>query len=79
MMRKLTGLLLLFLPTFTQPAYGYLDPGAGSMLLQMLLAAIAAAVVAIKLYWQRIKAFLFRRGQKAEVSGDEASGNGGSN
>ena len=32
----------------------YLDPGTGSMLVQLLVGGLAAAAVAIKLYWYRI-------------------------
>ncbi len=32
----------------------YLDPGTGSMLVQLLVGGVAAAAVAIKLYWYRI-------------------------
>ncbi len=39
------------------PAYAYLDPGTGSMLVQLLLGGFAGALVIGKLYWQRIKAF----------------------
>jgi uncharacterized membrane protein SpoIIM required for sporulation len=38
-------------------AYAYLDPGTGSLLLQGLLAAIAAAAAAAGLYWNRILLF----------------------
>jgi len=43
------------------PALAYLDPGTGSMILQVVLGGMAAASVALKLYWQSIKSF-FRRG-----------------
>ena len=33
---------------------GYLDPGTGSMLLQLLVGGIAAIGVAAKFYWRRI-------------------------
>jgi hypothetical protein len=36
----------------------YLDPGAGSMLLQALAGGIAGLVVVGKLYWARIKRVL---------------------
>ena len=39
------------------PAYAYLDPGTGSMALQLLLGGVAGAAVVGNLYWQRIKAF----------------------
>jgi hypothetical protein len=40
---------------FTGPAWAYLDPGTGSMILQLLLGGITGAVVVGKLYWQRLR------------------------
>jgi hypothetical protein len=37
---------------------GYLDPGSGSMILQMLAGGGAAVAVTGKLYWKRIKRVL---------------------
>ena len=45
---------------FAAPAYAYLDPGTGSMLLQALLAAIAAAAVGIRAFRERIVAIFHR-------------------
>lgn len=45
----------------TQDAHAYLDPGTGSMLLQGLIAGIAAGSVVIGTYWNRLKTF-FRSG-----------------
>jgi hypothetical protein len=42
-------------------AHAYLDPGSGSMLLQLLLGGVTGVVVIAKLYWQRVKGF-FQRG-----------------
>lgn len=39
-------------------ALAYLDPGTGSMMLQVILGGIAAIGVALKLFWYRIIAFL---------------------
>ena len=36
----------------------YLDPGAGSMILQVLAGGLAGLAVAGKLYWARIKRVL---------------------
>ena len=41
----------------------YLDPGSGSMLIQIVLAALLGAGVAIKIFWRNIKAFF--TGKKA--------------
>ncbi len=42
------------------PAQAYLDPGAGSFLLQSLIGSIAAATTIGGLYFQRIKNFVTR-------------------
>ena len=41
-------------------AHAYLDPGSGSMLLQLLLGGVTGIVVIVKLYWQRVKGFFHR-------------------
>lgn len=48
----------------------YLDPGSGSYLLQLLIAAILGGVFALRVYWGRIKSF-FRRGSNDEESDGE--------
>lgn len=55
-------------------AHAYLDPGLGSMLLQGLIAGVAAASVVVGHYWSRLKSFLraFKRVDPAE---DNASDN----
>ena len=42
----------------TSSAHAYLDPGAASMALQVLLGGIAGLALAIKLYWQRFRALI---------------------
>lgn len=39
---------------FPPTAHAYLDPGSGSMLLQVILGGAAGLAVLIKLYWQRV-------------------------
>ena len=41
-------------------SYAYIDPGTGSMLVQAVLAAIAAVSVSIGIFWHRIRSFLNR-------------------
>ncbi len=36
----------------------YLDPGSGSMILQILAGGVAAVAVTAKLYWSRLLKFL---------------------
>ena len=52
-------------------AVAYLDPGTGSMLLQVILGGIAAVGVAIKLYWHRLRA-AFGMGKKPDTEDESA-------
>jgi hypothetical protein len=36
----------------------YIDPGSGSLILQMILGGLAAAAVFLKLFWHRLLVFL---------------------
>jgi len=53
----LAGLIVL---VFTREAYGYIDPGTGSFILQVALGSLFAAAVAVKMFWRQIMAFLGR-------------------
>ncbi len=48
----------------------YLDPGSGSVLLQLLVAALLGAGFVVKVYWNKIKKF-FRRIFKKEAEAEE--------
>ncbi len=37
----------------SQPAYAYVDPGTGSMLVQMIIAGAAVGFTVIGLYWSK--------------------------
>jgi hypothetical protein len=50
--------LLMFAP----PAFAYLDPSTGSMILSAIVGLFATAALAVKTYWYKIKAF-FRAGR----------------
>ncbi len=45
----------------TAPAQAYLDPGTGSIILQATIGAIAGALVAVRVFWHRIKSILKRK------------------
>jgi hypothetical protein len=59
MMRKMLWVFMagMLLP---RSAHAYLDPGNGSMMVQLLLAGAAGVMVALKMFWRRILA-LFKR------------------
>lgn len=51
------GILLtvLLIGINLKPAYAYLDPGTGAMILQIVLGGIAGFFMVAKLYWHKIK------------------------
>ena len=36
-------------------ASAYIDPGSGSMIVQMLIGTLVGVGIAVKIYWQKIK------------------------
>lgn len=38
-------------------AEAYLDPGTGSMIIQMIIGGIAAGLLTLKFYWHKITSF----------------------
>ena len=58
MKRKDSLILVLGLVLASQlPAHAYLDPGTGSLVLQILIATFAGAVYWCKVQWNNIKGF----------------------
>jgi len=56
---------------FTENVHAYFDPGTGSLIVQGVIAAVGAILVAGQIYWVRIKTlFVKARG------GDDGSGDG---
>ena len=45
--------------------HAYLDPGTGSLIIQSIIAGIAMAGMAFKMYWRRISSFLTVKFRKA--------------
>ena len=60
-------LLFLSILMFNTNAYAYLDPGLGSILLQGIIAAIAATSLTIKIYWQKIKTFFKKKKKNKDI------------
>ena len=56
------GLVLAALvsPVLLRPAYGYLDPGTGSYIIQLLIGGLLGGVFAIGMFWKRVIAFVKR-------------------
>ena len=53
--------VVVVLLLFERPVHAYLDPGSGSMLLQVLLVGFAAVGVVARLYWHRLTAAVRRK------------------
>lgn len=51
-------LTALMIGATSTPAHAYLDPGTGSMILQVLLGGLAGIAVAGKFYWHRLRSLL---------------------
>ncbi len=54
--------------------YAYLDPGSGSLILQLILAAVLGGLLLLKSYWKKIKdgvKGLFTGRQEVEDEVDE--------
>ena len=55
-MKKVSLLLVLYFIWVSETQVdAYLDPGSGSMLVQLLLGGVAGAAVVMKLGWERFK------------------------
>ncbi len=61
----LKRLVIILIISFAAPIYGYLDPGSGSMFLQLLLGGLAGAALLIRLYFKKFIAVI--TGKKTET------------
>lgn len=67
----ITGFIAFIAPA---PAFAYLDPGTGSIIVQGLLAAIAVVAGVISVSWQRLKGIfrsLFYRKEPAPAESEQ--------
>jgi hypothetical protein len=71
---RIRVLLLTFVAIMcglVSPAYAYLDPGTGSIILQGIIGSIAAGVAIIGIYWQKVKAFFSSENASSESASPE--------
>jgi hypothetical protein len=59
--------LIVGLISYTSPAYAYLDPGTGSMLITGLIAGLAAVISFLSIYWQKVKAFFVKQEPDTDI------------
>jgi hypothetical protein len=62
----------VFVGIFTHSAYAYLDPGTGSMILQVLLGGVAGLALVGRLYWHKLLLFFGAR-KEPELADDRQS------
>ena len=55
------SLAIVFIPLDLYKEHYYLDPGTGSLLIQLAIGALVGGWFVIKNYWIRIKAFFNKR------------------
>lgn len=60
------NLLLVFLSS----TFAYLDPGSGSYIIQMIVAAALGGAYTIKLYWYKIKS-IFTGSSNSDLEEDD--------
>jgi len=58
------SIIFLIIFGFSNSALAYIDPGTGSMFLQLLLGGIAGVIVVLKLYWRQFISFFRREPQR---------------
>ena len=54
-----------------QEAHAYLDPGAGSYILQILIASLFGALFMLKVFWGRIVGFFSKDSSESEATVQE--------
>lgn len=54
-----------FILSFPQTTEAYLDPGTGSLIIQVVIGVFVGGLFALKIFWNRIKAFFKNLTSKA--------------
>ena len=49
------SILLLFQGIFVSEAFAYIDPGSGSVVIQMLIGALVGVGITVKVFWVKLK------------------------
>ncbi len=59
MIATITLLLSISLSSLLKPEL-YLDPGSGSFIIQIAIGFVVGAIVVVKAYWSKIRAFIVK-------------------
>lgn len=49
---------------YLQDAYAYIDPGSGSMMIQVIIGALVGVGITLKIYWYKFKEKILRINKK---------------
>ena len=60
--------MFLFVSSLSGELHAYLDPGTGSMVVQVILGGLVGGLALVKVYWKRLKALVLRRRHADENS-----------
>lgn len=74
-MLKIISKITFLLSLLTSPAYAYLDPGTGNIIIQAILAFIATTITTLSFYWTKVKIFLSKLFKKNKEDKKENSEN----
>jgi hypothetical protein len=70
---RITPVIALLLILTARSAQAYLDPASGSMILQIIVAAVAAVLITFKAFWHKIRGMLGGSPtEESEESDDES-------
>jgi hypothetical protein len=64
--RDTSLVLMLAMSSFAQPAFAYLDPSTGGMIISAILGLLATIGLALKTYWYKVKRFFV--GSKSDIA-----------
>ena len=65
---------VLILAASSQPAYAYIDPGTGSMLIQMAIAGIAGALFFFRQLRMQFRSLVSAHGARSDMNAREQAG-----
>lgn len=79
-MRRRTAVVAVYVAAFftliavlSQPAHAYIDPGSGSYIVYILVAALGTIGLTIATFWSRVKLFFYKL-TKNKAKTDEIQG-----
>ena len=62
------------LATFAVPAFAYLDPSTGSMIVSAIIGIFATVGLALKTYWYKFKSFFKKDAPEASTVAESTQG-----